>query len=422
MILLPLLVQESLEKTKLMLEKIFKKTEQLEEELIKIRRHFHQNPELSCQEYKTADFIYKKLLEAGIEANLINTESGPAVIAQIISDKNTKTIAFRADMDALPLCDGIDKNYCSKNNGVAHACGHDFNMTSILGTAFVLASIKEELKCNVKFIFQPSEEKSEGGAAALVKKDIMRDVDAIFAVHAFPSLPAGQIGLKSGVLTAAADFFNITIKGKGGHCARPQEAADSILAANNVLNYLYGGLSRNIDPMEPFVVSIGEIHAGNAPNIIAETCQITGTTRTFSKEVRKQIQELISSKSQEIAGVYNTEAEIKWDFGSPSVINNDELALLVEKTAAEFISKENIVKLPQPGMGAEDFSRYLDFAKGMLIRIGTGGENCSYPLHNCLFDIDESAIRMTVKLLSAICVNYQNNIHLMNKDADEFVV
>lgn len=390
-----------------MIDKIIKKAEQLEEILINTRRYLHQNPELSCQEHNTAKFIHTKLIEAGIESKILQTEAGPAVIGLINAGTDKKTVAFRADMDALPLCEGKGKDYCSKNSGVMHACGHDFNMTSVLGTAFVLAAVREELDINAKFIFQPSEEKCNG-ALALVKQNVMDNVNAIFSVHADPSIYVGKIGIGSGVMASATDFFKIVVKGRGGHSARPHESVDAVFVANNIISYLYSGLLRNFDPLEPLVISVGEIHAGSAPNIIAEICEIKGTARTFNRQIRKNMQDLINKKSAEIAGIYGAEVEIGWEFGALPVVNNEILAKLAYETAVNIQGEENIIKLVKPSTGADDFSRYLEFSPGMLIRIGTGGENCCYPLHSCLFDIDEKSIIMAVKLLSAICINCKN--------------
>lgn len=393
-----------------MLDKIVNKTEELEHLLVSIRRYLHQNPELSSREVNTANYIHKKLFEAGLESGIIETKEGPAVIGYLKVDDTKETIAFRADMDALPVMDSKIKTYSSRTQGVMHACGHDFNMTCILGTALVLASIKQELDVNVKFIFQPSEESSVGGSEALIQERVMDGVNAIWTLHALPSLPAGKIGIRYGPITSATDTFNISVKGKGGHSARPNRAVDAIFVANQVINCLYSSIPRSIDPLNPFVISIGRIHAGTAANIIAETCEMEGTARTFDPDIRERLHDLIKQRAYTIAQAYDARVDIKWELGPPPVINDRVLTYLTQQTAHNLIGEESVVKIQKPSMGAEDFSRYLKFAPGMLVRVGTGGEDSSYPLHSSLFDVDEKAILIAVKLLSGICVNFQKNI------------
>ncbi len=393
-----------------MLEQIIEKTDQLENLLISIRRYLHQNPELSSREVNTAKYIHKKLFEAGLESGIIETSEGPAVIGYLKIDENKETLAFRADMDALPLMDSKVKTYSSRNTGVMHACGHDFNMTCVLGAALVLAAIKEQLDINIKFIFQPSEESSIGGSEALIQKKVMDGVDAIWTIHALPSLPAGKIGIRYGPITSATDTFNITVKGKAGHSARPNRAVDAIFIANQIINCLYSSISRSIDPLSPFVISIGKIHAGTAANIIADNCKMEGTARTFEPNIRENLHDLIKQRAYTIAQAYNARVDIKWDLGPPPVINDRVLAYLTQKTAAFLVGEDNVVKIQKPSMGAEDFSRYLKYAPGMLVRIGTGGEDTSYPLHSPLFDVDEKAILIAVKLLAGTCMSFQKNV------------
>ncbi len=393
-----------------MLEKIVEKTDNLENLLINIRRYLHQNPELSSRENNTANYIHKMLFEAGLESGIVQTPVGPAAIGYLKVDESKETIAFRADMDALPVTDSKVKAYSSKNHGVMHACGHDFNMTCILGTALVLAAVKEQLDVNVKFIFQPAEESPEGGSEALIKERVMDGVDVIWTIHALPTLPAGKIGIRYGPITSATDAFTITVNGKAGHSARPNRAVDAIFAANQIINSLYSSLPRSIDPLNPFVISIGKIHAGTAANIIADHCEMEGTARTFDLETREKMYELIKQRAYTIAQAYGARVDVKWSLGPPPVINDRVLTYLTQTTASMLIGEENVIKIQKPSMGAEDFSRYLKFAPGMLVRIGTGGEESSYPLHSSLFDVDEKAIVIAVKLLAGTCVNFQKNI------------
>ncbi|EKE03090.1 MAG: hypothetical protein ACD_20C00262G0010 [uncultured bacterium] len=403
-------------------ESIIIRVDELEPLLIDIRRYLHQYPELSGQEINTANYIYKKLQEAGIESELISTDSGTGVIAYIRAGEGKETIAFRADMDALPVMDKKTKSYASKNSGVTHACGHDFHMAAILGTALTLAKLKNELDINIKFIFQPAEEVSNSGAIALTKAGIMHDVNAIFSVHALPTLEFGKIGIKYGMVSAAIDFFKLTVKGAGGHSARPNEAIDAIFVATNILNCLYSDISRQFNPVDPFVISVGKIQGGTATNIIAETCEIEGTVRTFEQDMRGEILDLIKERAGHHARAYGASVEFECCNGTPPVINDITLARLTEDSAISVIGSENIERMQKPSLGADDFAVYLTYAPGMLIRIGTGGEDSSHPLHSGLFDIDERALGLSVKLLSQVALNYSNSKLYLQKWANKVVV
>lgn len=379
----------------------------LEQELINIRRHFHQSPELSGQEYDTARYILKVFDELGCESKLIDTEAGPGVMAVLVGQSIKPMVAFRADMDALPLNDKKLCSYASKVSGVMHACGHDFNMTSVLGLAKTLAKMKDELKGSVKFIFQPSEETNVGGAHYILKANVMDNVDAIWTVHAFPDLPCGKVGIRYGAITSATDGFKITVKGKSGHSARPHAAVDAIFLSSQVISGLYSSIYRKFDPRQPLVISIGKIKGGSAPNIVAHKVEFEGTIRMFDQEIRSQMPDLIRDISSGICRSFGGDADIDWHFGAPPVVNDEILARITEKATKNLFGEEGISIINRPSMGAEDFSRYLWHAPGMLIRIGTGGqEDCSYPLHNSMFDINEEAIAHTVKLLAMVTFSY----------------
>ncbi|MEI7473542.1 MAG: amidohydrolase [bacterium] len=389
-----------------MIEDIKKFTAEIEQEIINIRRHLHQNPELSGEEHKTAEYISNILTKNSIKHELTVLEAGPVVIAEIHKSSELKTIAFRADMDALPLIECTDKPYCSKAHGVMHACGHDFNVASVLGTAIILNKIKDKIDLNIKFIFQPKEEKSESGAKAIVKAGLIKNIDAIWAIHAYPCLEAGKIGIRYGVTTASADIFEIEVIGKGGHSARPHQCIDSIYIMNKIINDFYSEISRKFDPIKPVIFTVGQITGGTAANIISEKCKCTGTVRTFEESIRKELMVYINKKASETAALYGATTHINWTYGPPSVINDEKLASITEKTATELIGASNTVILNEPSMGAEDFALYLEQTPGVLLRIGTGGNDCHHPLHSCYFDINEHSIPVTINLLSFIAVSY----------------
>ena len=401
-------------------EKIKNKIAEIEPFLIEVRRYLHQNPELSGHENNTANFILGKLREIGIESEILSTEAGPAVLGLIKINNESDTIAFRADMDALPLCEQSEKSYCSKSPGIMHACGHDLHITTVIGTAYVLANIAKELNLNIKFIFQPSEETINGGAEALIKKGIMQDVKAIFTIHAMPDLKVGKIGIKFGPSTASIDSFKVRVLGKGGHSARPHLAKDTILSACQMINMLYSDLLRQFDPVQPVVLSIGRINGGTAPNIISEKCEFEGTLRTFSPRIRKIIPEIMQDKLENLALSLGVNVDFQWSSGAPSVINDENLVILTEKSTLNLYGDGSVERFTEPSMGAEDFSRYLEHSPGILIRVGTGSEKCCQPLHTCRFDIDEKAISYGVGVLSYVAYNYsiQKVLKLKTSESD----
>lgn len=387
--------------------KIFSIVESLEPKLTGIRRHLHQYPDLSGNEYNTAKFLLAHFDELGIEAKMVDTEAGPGLVAVIKGKGNSPMPAFRADMDALPLNDKKLCSYSSKVPGVMHACGHDFNMTVILGLAMTLNQIKDDLEGSVKFIFQPSEEIPSGGASYILKAGAMENVDAIWAVHAFPDLPAGSVGIRYGAITSATDGFKLTVKGKSGHSSRPHLSVDSIFVSSQIINGLYAIVYRKFDPRLPIVISIGTINGGTASNIIASKVELTGTVRMFDQQIRSQIPEIVGETARGIARSFGADCDLEWHFGAPTVINDEDLAKITERCSKELFGDRGVVLIKRPSMGAEDFSRFLWHAPGMLIRIGTGGdEETSYPLHNSMFDINEEAIGHSVKLLTFIALDY----------------
>lgn len=389
-----------------MKEQIIQIVDELENQLISLRRDFHMHPELSGQEYETAKKVLNILLEIGLDAKILDTKVGPGVIAILKGENKGPTIAFRADMDALPLQDKKQVSYKSTVAGVMHACGHDFNMTSILGLAMTLSKMKDQLNGSIKFIFQPSEESATGGAESLLDFNIMDDVKAIWTIHALPDLEVNKIGIRYGAITSATDAFKITVIGKSGHSARPYDSVDAIYISNQILNGLYSFIQRRFDPRLALALSVGRIEAGSAPNIIAGSAEIEGTARMFDQKMRSEMPNLMSSMVKDIAKSFGAEAKLDYHFGPPPVINDEELAKITEECTKNLLGDESMVIINRPSMGAEDFSRYLWYAPGMLIRIGTGGEYSSYPLHSSLFNIDEKAIASTVKLLAYMTTQY----------------
>jgi amidohydrolase len=360
--------------------------------LIEIRRHLHSHPELSGQEYQTAAFV------AGVlSSNGLHVEEGvgkTGVIGELHGNgDDNRILAIRGDMDALPIEERTGLDFTSKTKGIMHACGHDIHTTVGLGTAMILAELKDELPGKVRFLFQPAEEIAQG-ASWMVKDGAMNEVSAILGLHVFPSIPAGTVGLRYGALTAAADDLEIIIIGESGHGARPHEAIDGIWIASQVITTLQQAISRTQNPLRPVVLSIGQINGGRAPNIIADKVELRGTVRSLHPETRANLPQWIENIVASVCDSYGAKYQVNYRQGVPSVQNDYALTQLLQSAAEEAWGCDRVQVLPEPSLGAEDFSVYLDYAPGTMFRLGVGFKDKAnnYPLHHPLFEVDESAI------------------------------
>ncbi|BAZ38443.1 amidohydrolase [Calothrix sp. NIES-4101] len=360
--------------------------------LIEIRRHLHSHPELSGQEYQTAAFV------AGVlSSNGLHVEEGvgkTGVIGELDgTGSDNRILAIRADMDALPIEERTGLDFTSKTKGIMHACGHDIHATVGLGTAMVLADLKEKLPGKVRFLFQPAEEIAQG-ASWMVQDGAMKNVSAILGLHVFPSIAAGTVGLRYGALTAAADDLEIMILGESGHGARPHEAVDAIWIASQVITTLQQAISRTQNPLRPVVLSIGQINGGRAPNIIADKVELRGTVRSLHPETRANLPHWIENIVASVCDSYGAKYQVNYHQGVPSVQNDYALTQLLQASAEEAWGSDRVQVLPEASLGAEDFSVYLDHAPGAMFRLGIGFKDRShnYPLHHPLFEVDESAI------------------------------
>jgi amidohydrolase len=374
--------------------------------LLEIRRHIHSHPELSGQEYQTAAFVAGVLSSSGL--HVVEGVGKTGVIGELQGTQhNEKVLAIRTDMDALPIQERSGLEYASRNVGVMHACGHDAHTTIGLGTAMVLSQIAEELGGKIRFLFQPAEEIAQG-ASWMVKDGVMNHVSAILGVHVFPSIPAGYVGIRYGALTAAADDLEIMIIGESGHGARPHEAIDAIWIACQVITSLQQAISRTQNPLRPVVLSIGKIHGGRAPNIIADQVQLLGTVRSLHPETRTQLPSWIENIVANVCNSYGAKYEVNYRQGVPSVQNDYALTKLLQSSAEEAWTTDRIQVLPEPSLGAEDFSVYLEHAPGSMFRLGVGYEDRSinHPLHHPQFEVDESAIVTGVVTLAYAAYKY----------------
>lgn len=371
--------------------------------LIEIRRHLHSHPELSGQEQQTAVYVAGVLSSCGLHVKEAIGKVG--VIGELSGGDDPRLLAIRTDMDALPIQERTGLEFASRQPGIMHACGHDVHTTVGLGTAMVLSQLGVSLPGKVRFLFQPAEEIAQG-AQWMVQDGAMNDVNAILSVHVFPSIPAGKIGIRYGALTAAADDLDLTIIGESGHGARPHEAIDAIWIASQVITALQQAISRTQNPLRPVVLTIGKISGGRAPNVIADQVTMMGTVRSLHPETNDALPTWIENIVSSVCQTYGAKYEMNYRRGTPSVQNDAKLTNLLESAAREVWGSESIQIIPEPSLGAEDFSCYLQHAPGSMFRLGVGfADKKNYPLHHPQFEVDESAI--VTGVVTMACAAYQ---------------
>lgn len=377
------------------------------QEVTDIRRHLHRHPELSFKEFETAKFIAEKLTEYGIPFQDKVARTG---IVALIKGKGpeSKVVALRADMDALPIKEKSDTDYCSVNEGVMHACGHDAHIASLLGAAKILNDIRDQFSGTVKLIFQPSEEYYPGGAKVMIEEGVLENPkpDAIFGQHVFPELDAGKIGMRPGKYMASTDEVYITVKGKGGHAAIPDKIIDPVLIASHIVVALQQIVSRKSSPVMPTVVSFGKISSEGKTNIIPDEVKLEGIIRTFSESWRKEIKEQIINISCGLAESMGGSCEINIEQGYPAVVNDDDLTERAWNYATEYLGHDQVEKL-EMRMTAEDFSYFAQKVPGCFYRLGTRNEikGITANLHAATFDIDESSLENGMGIMAwfAVC-------------------
>lgn len=387
-----------------MLARIKDLAEALKPRLIEIRRHIHAHPELSGQEHQTAAYVAGVLSSCGMVVQKAIGKTG--VVGELVGRTDDRLVAIRTDMDALPINERTKLEFASCKPGVMHACGHDVHTTVGLGTAMLLSQLGEVLPGNIRFLFQPAEEIAQG-ASWMVQDGAMNDVSAIFSLHVFPSIPAGSVGIRYGALTAAADDLEIMIMGESGHGARPHEAIDAIWIASQVITTLQQAISRTQNPLRPMVLTIGQISGGRAPNVIADQVKLSGTVRSLHPETHANLPAWIEKIVANICQTYGATYHINYRRGVPSVQNDLALTQLLEASAKEAWGSERIQILPEPSLGAEDFSVYLQQAPGTMFRLGVGfKDKPNYPLHHPQFEVDETAIITGVVTLAYTIYQY----------------
>lgn len=391
----------------MLLDKIKSIASQQHEAVVGYRRYIHANPELSYNENNTADFISSVLQKQGIPY----TRMGGTGVIGIIKGKNPgKTIALRADIDALPIEEKNDIPYKSKNKGVMHACGHDVHSSSLLGTAIILKSLANEWNGTIKLIFQPGEEKLPGGASILIKEGVLENPspEAIIAQHVFPSLEAGKVGFATGSYMAACDEIYLTVKGKGGHAAlsgQSQTIVNPLLITSEILLNLQDAFM-NVSQRSPIVLAFGKMIANGATNIIPNEVMLEGTFRTMDENIRneghKTITEIITSTAKKWKG----DCDLRIEKGYPVLINNDVLTQKLRIFAESYLGKENVITL-EPRMTSEDFAYYTRLRPCCFYRLGTGNAlaGITSGLHTPTFNIDETSIETAIGLMAWLAIN-----------------
>jgi amidohydrolase len=387
------------------LNPLFSRLDELYEEIVEIRRHLHQNPELSFQEKNTAKYIadYHQQLGHEVRTNV----GGHGVLAYLKGAKPGPTVALRADFDALPIQEQTDVPFKSQNDGVMHACGHDGHTATLLGLAKALNGMKSEIEGTVLFLHQHAEELPPGGAIAMIEDGCLEGVDVIFGTHLQAQMPLGEIGYRSGPLQAAPDRFDIKIVGKGGHGANPHETKDSIVIGGQLIGNLQQIVSRRVDPLESAVVSICNFEAKNPYNVIADSALLTGTVRTFKEEIRTFIETEIERIVKGTCYAAGADYEYTYMRGYPTTVNHKEETEFVA-ALAQHVPGVEAVNETEPIMGGEDFSYYLQKVKGTFFFTGAKNPDAeeSYPHHHPRFDIDERALLIAAKVLGSAALNY----------------
>jgi hippurate hydrolase len=378
---------------------------QLAPSFVEVRRHLHAHPELSYQEVQTSAYVQAQLKKMGIPFQVMSSTGVVGIIEG--NNPNSRILALRADMDALPIEEKNEVTYRSVNLGVMHACGHDVHTSVLLGAAQILFDLRNQWSGTVKLIFQPGEEKNPGGASYMIRDGVLTDPapQGIIALHVHPGLPCGQLSFRKGRVMASADEIYITIRGKGGHAAAPHLTADTLLIASHLVVSLQQIISRNNNPVTPSVLSICSIQGGNTTNVIPSEVKLMGTFRAMDEKWRYQAHELIKKQTRSLVEGMGAEVDIHIDVGYPAVDNHPAFTDEVWKRAADWLGKENVSET-EIRMGAEDFGYYSQQIPGCFFRLGVRNEakGIVHQVHTPLFNIDEQAIEIgmgTMALLGA---------------------
>jgi len=389
-----------------MIERIKKIAGQKKEQIVEVRRAIHANPELSFEEYETCELVSKFLKRAGIKHEKGIVKTGVVAIIEG-NDPSSKTIALRADLDALPIQETTEVSFKSKNEGKMHACGHDVHTSSLLGTALILHELKNEFEGTVKLIFQPGEERIPGGAKLMIEAGVLENPAPINIIgqHVYPELEAGKVGFKPGMYMASADELHVKVIGQGGHAALPHKTIDPILITSHIIIALQQLISRRVSPYSPSVLSFGSIQGNGATNIIPNEVNLLGTFRAFDEEWREEAHGLMIKMAESIAEGMGGKCEFEVRKGYPFLVNDNELTRLSKNAAIDFLGAENVIDLDLR-MTAEDFAYYSQVIPACFYRLGTSdfSKAPTGGLHTSNFTVDEKALEIGMGLMAYLAM------------------
>ncbi len=384
------------EKIKLLADKYF-------DEVVSLRRTIHANPELAFEEHETSKLVASTLEKNGIEVKRGVARTG--LVGTLKGNSKGKVVALRSDMDALPILEATGLPFASKNQGKMHACGHDAHTAIGLGAAMILSELKDEFHGEVRFLFQPSEEKNPGGAPFMIEDGALDGVDEIYGLHVIAQHDAGTVGFCEGEMMASADELYITIKGKSGHGARPHFTVDPIVTSAQVILALQTLISRSIDPFSQGVITIGSIHGGFAPNIIPEEVKLVGTLRSMTKEWREYAHSRVKEITEGICASAGATCDVHIDKGYPVLRNEPGRTIFAEECARELFGSDHVFQAERL-MGAEDFAYYLEKVPGTFYRLGIRNKKQGIiaDIHNDHFTIDEKALKTGITMQAYLAV------------------
>ena len=372
-------------------------------ELSALRRALHQIPELGFAEHETSALVQSWLTDRGFEIQ--GPLAGTGFYVDIAGTQPGPTVAYRADMDALPVQEATDAAYASCHPGRMHACGHDAHMTIACGVAVQARQRRDGMAGTLRVLFQPCEERTPSGAPLMIRDGVLDGVDAIYAIHVDPTLPVGRFGFRAGPITAACSPFLITVEGgQSGHSARPHEAVDTVWVATQIAAELYGLPGRVSDARQTAVLTVCRFQAGEALNVVPARVELGGTLRCIDRATLVGLRDAITRVAGGLGAVYGAQIDVAFDEVLPAVLNTEPEVVLAEATAQQMFGGDAIVHLPLPSMGGEDFAYYLERIPGAMIRVGTAsGAETRYPLHHARFDLDEAALPLAARLMAEVC-------------------
>lgn len=369
-------------------------------EIVQIRHHLHQNPELSGEEAQTATLVAERLRALNFQ-DVRTGIAGHGVTATLPGQCGGPILALRADMDALPIQETSGLPYASCNSGVMHACGHDGHTATLLGAAQVLSKLRDHLPGPAKVIFQPAEE-TVGGAEAMVAAGVLDGVESIVALHGWPSLEIGQIGTRPGPMMASADQFDLTVRGQGGHAAYPHTTVDPIVIGSQIVQALQSLVSREVSPLDSVVLTVTQFHAGTAYNVIPGEAHLKGTVRTLSNSIRAEMPARMERITAGLCAAGRAEYEFTYAHGTPVVVNDARVTALIDSVGRDLLGPENVVFLETPTMGAEDFAFYLEHIPGAMFRLGVGTDVNA--LHTPTYNFSDDALPCGIAMLAHLAL------------------